>query len=154
MATKPDFIEYVREQLTGAGAVSYRRMFGEYAVYLDEKVVALVCDNQLFVKPTAAGRAFLGSVVEAPPYPGATLYFLVDEALESPQDAAQLIRITARELPLPKPKFKPKAGAKAKSKAKSKARATAKSEAKPTAKAGAAAKSARNARRPSRVKPG
>ena len=143
MATKPDFIAYVREQLAGAGAVSYRRMFGEYAVYLDEKVVALVCDNQLFVKPTAAGRAFLGSVVEAPPFPGATLYFLVDETLESPQEAAQLIRITARELPLPKPKSKPKARARARAKAKSKA--------KPTAKAGAAAKSAR---RPSRVKPG
>ena len=104
MATKADFIEYVREQLAGAGAVSYRRMFGEYAVYLDDKVVALVCDNQLFVKPTAGGRAFLGSVNEAPPYPGASMYFLVDEALESPPEVAQLIRITARELPVPKAK--------------------------------------------------
>jgi TfoX/Sxy family transcriptional regulator of competence genes len=113
MATKADFIEYVREQLAGAGAVSFRRMFGEYAVYLDERVVALVCDNQLFVKPTAGGRAFLGTVTEAPPYPGASRYFLVDEALESPQEVAQLIRITARELPAPKPK----AGARTKSKA-------------------------------------
>jgi TfoX/Sxy family transcriptional regulator of competence genes len=104
MATKADFIEYVREQLAGAGAVSYRRMFGEYAVYLDGKVVGLVCDNQLFVKPTAGGRALLGSVTEAPPFPGATLWFLVDEALESPQEVAQLIRLTARELPLPEPK--------------------------------------------------
>jgi len=123
MATKADFIEYVREQLAGAGAVSYRRMFGEYAVYLDDKVVALVCDNQLFVKPTAGGRAFLGSVNEAPPYPGASMYFLVDDALESPQEMAQLVRITARELPAPK--------AKAKSEAKSKARAKAKPKPKP-----------------------
>jgi TfoX/Sxy family transcriptional regulator of competence genes len=119
MATKADFIEYVREQLAGAGTVSYRRMFGEYAVYLDDKVVALVCDNQLFVKPTAGGRAFLGDVNEAPPYPGASMYFLVDDALESPQEMAQLIRITARELPVPKPKAravaKAKPGAKARS---------------------------------------
>ena len=120
MATKADFIEYVREQLAGAGAVSYRRMFGEYAVYLDDRVVALVCDNQLFVKPTAGGRAFLGSVTEAPPYPGASMYFLVDEALESPQEVAQLIRITARELPAAKPKKAkaPKAKAKVKPKPK------------------------------------
>jgi TfoX/Sxy family transcriptional regulator of competence genes len=126
MATKADFIEYVREQLAGAGAVSYRRMFGEYAVYLDDRVVALVCDNQLFVKPTAGGRAFLGSVTEVPPFPGASMYFLVDEALESPQDVAQLIRITARELPAqkpkdgarskPKPKPKPRSVSRAKSK--------------------------------------
>jgi TfoX/Sxy family transcriptional regulator of competence genes len=125
MATKADFIEYVREQLAGAGAVSYRRMFGEYAVYLDDRVVALVCDNQLFVKPTAGGRAFLGSVTEAPPFPGASMYFLVDEALESPPEVAQLIRITARELPAQKPKAgavakgKPKSVSRAKSKAKS-----------------------------------
>ena len=124
MATKPDFIEYVREQLAGAGAVSYRRMFGEYAVYLDDKVVALVCDNQLFVKPTVAGRAFLGTVIEAPPYPGASMYFLVDEALESPQEVAQLIRLTARELPLPKPK--PKGEPKKRPKSKAKAKRTAK----------------------------
>ena len=58
MATKADFIEYVREQLVGAGAMSYRKMFGEYAVYLDGKVVALVCDNQLFVKPTTAAVSY------------------------------------------------------------------------------------------------
>ncbi len=131
MATKADFIEYVREQLAGAGTVSYRRMFGEYAVYLDDRVVALVCDNQLFVKPTAGGRAFLGSVTEAPPYPGASMYFLVDEVLESPQEVAQLIRVTARELPAAKPR-KPRMP-KAKSRAKSKARLKVKSSTKPRA---------------------
>jgi TfoX/Sxy family transcriptional regulator of competence genes len=118
MATKADFIEYVREQLASAGAVSYRRMFGEYAVYLDGKVVGLVCDNQLFVKPTAGGRALLGSVTEAPPFPGATPWFLVDEALESPQEVVQLVRVTACELPLPKPKGAPKAKVRTKAKAK------------------------------------
>ena len=44
-------------------------MFGEYALYIDEKVVALICDNQVFVKPTAAGLEVLGEVIEAPPYP-------------------------------------------------------------------------------------
>jgi hypothetical protein len=29
---------------------------GEYAIYCNGKVVALVCDNQLFVKPTEAAQ--------------------------------------------------------------------------------------------------
>jgi TfoX/Sxy family transcriptional regulator of competence genes len=45
-------MEYICEQIAEAGNISYKKMFGEYAVYCDEKVVAFVCDNQLFVKPT------------------------------------------------------------------------------------------------------
>jgi TfoX/Sxy family transcriptional regulator of competence genes len=79
-------------------------MFGEYAIYCDGKVVALVCDNQLFVKPTAAGRALLGAVTEASPYEGAKPHFLVAEQLDDPSLMSQLVRITAAELPAPKPK--------------------------------------------------
>ena len=57
MATNADFMEYVREQIGAAGEVAFRKMFGEYAVYLGGKVVALLCDNQFYLKPTAAGRA-------------------------------------------------------------------------------------------------
>ena len=69
MASDLTFVEYVRDQMRGAGAVTFKSMFGEYALYIDEKIVALVCDNQLFVKPTKAGRALLGAVTEASPYP-------------------------------------------------------------------------------------
>ena len=55
MASHPEFVRFVCEQLRGAGAVSSKRMFGEAAVYLHGKVVGLVCDNQLFVKPTGRG---------------------------------------------------------------------------------------------------
>ena len=78
MASDIGFVEYVCEQIRGAGQVSHRRMFGEFAVYCDGKVVALVCDNQFFLKPTDAGKALLDRVKEAPPYPGAKPYFLID----------------------------------------------------------------------------
>ena len=100
-------MEFLADQMAGAGEISYRKMFGEYAVYLDGKVVALVCDNQLFVKPTAAGRAFIGAPVEAPAYPGAKNFFLIEDAFEDREWISELIRITARDLPAPKPK-KPK----------------------------------------------
>lgn len=87
-----------------AGVISYRKMFGEYALYCNNKVVALVCDNQLFVKPTRAGNDYIGNPVEAPPYPGAKPYFLIEEKSEDPDWLGELIRITERELPVPKPK--------------------------------------------------
>jgi TfoX/Sxy family transcriptional regulator of competence genes len=107
MASDLSFAEYVREQLSGAGQVSFKKMFGEYAIYCDGKVVALIADNQLFVKPTVAGRASLGKVTEAPPYPGAKPYFLVDALLDDPTALVALIRLTANELPAPKPKKAP-----------------------------------------------
>ena len=107
MATDQEFMEFLADQMSGAGEVSYRKMFGEYAVYCDGKVVALVCDNQLFVKPTSAGRAYVGEPTEAPAYPGAKNSFLIEDAFEDREWISELIRITAQELPAPKPK-KPK----------------------------------------------
>jgi len=94
--------------MEGAGPVSARKMFGDYAVYSRGKVVALICDNQLFVKPTQAGRKFIGDVVEAPAYPGARPSFLIGEEMEDGDWLGQLIRLTEKELPLPKPKKKKK----------------------------------------------
>ena len=56
MSTKQSTIDYLLDQLLGAGDVRARKMFGEYALYLDDKVVALVCNQQLFAKITPAGK--------------------------------------------------------------------------------------------------
>lgn len=106
MATDAEFVEFLADQMAGAGEIAFRKMFGEYALYCDGKVVALVCDNQLFVKPTPGGRAHIGEPVEAPPYPGAKSSFLIEAAFEDREWIAALIRLTARELPPPKPKSK------------------------------------------------
>lgn len=117
MATRQDTIDYLLDQAARAGRVSAKKMFGEYALYCEGKTVALVCDDQLFIKPTDAGRAFIGKVREGSPYPGAKPWFLIDgDACEDADWLSELIRITARELPPPKVKTK-----KAKPKAKSKA---------------------------------
>lgn len=106
MSSDPVFVEYVCDQIGGAGSIAYRKMFGDYAIYCDGKVVALVCDNQFFVKPTAGGRAFIGAVAEGLPYPGAKPYFLIGDELDDREWASNLVRITAREVPPPKPKKK------------------------------------------------
>jgi len=108
MASDSRFINYVMDQIGSAGQVAYRKMFGEYAVYCDERVVALVCDNQFYLKPTPGARALLSEVTEAAPYPGAKPYWLLADQLDDREAMVRLVRLTASELPLPKPK-KPRA---------------------------------------------
>ena len=105
MATKQSTVDYLLEQIENAGNVRSRKMFGEYAIYCNDKVVALVCDDKLFVKPTEAGKEFLQTIEEAPPYPGAKPYFFISgDQWEDREWLTLLIAKTAEELPLPKPK--------------------------------------------------
>ena len=106
MASEENFVKFVVDQIENAGVITYKKMFGEYAIYSNGKLVALVCDNKLFVKQTAGGRSFIDEIVEAPPYPGAKLSFLIEEKIEDREWLSDLIRITAKELPAPKPKKK------------------------------------------------
>ena len=108
MASDKSFVEFIVDQIENVGQITFKKMFGEYALYCDGKVVALVCDNRLFIKPTEGGRAFIGDVVEAPAYTGATPSFLIDARVEDRQWISNLIRITYAELPEQKPKKKKK----------------------------------------------
>ncbi|MBP9669888.1 TfoX/Sxy family protein [Candidatus Woesebacteria bacterium] len=110
MSTSADTIIYLSDQLTSLGSrIRTRKMFGEYAMYCDERVVALICDDQLFVKITDPGKLFVGSKYEEGfPYPGAKPAILVGgDIIENKEAFAQLIDITAKAVPMPKPK-KPK----------------------------------------------
>ena len=107
MSSSQDTVDFVVEQIAGAGVVSAKKMFGEYGVFCDGKMAAIVADDQLYVKPTAAGRAFLEVVEEVPPFPGAKPYFLISgERWDDHEWLSELIRLTSAELPLPVKKKK------------------------------------------------
>lgn len=109
MASHQGTVDFLLEQMAGAGVVTARKMFGEYGIYCAGRMVALVCDDRLFVKPTAAGRSFAGLTEEAPPYPGAKPHLLIGDArLDDADWLGQLIRITAADLPEPGPKTRRK----------------------------------------------
>jgi TfoX/Sxy family transcriptional regulator of competence genes len=112
MASDEKFMAFVRDQLRDSRDISYRKMFGEYAIYKGRKVVALVCDNQLFVKPTPGGKALLDPPREAQPFPGAKPWYVISDALDDAESLSHLIAVTARDLPEPPPK-KPKSKKKA-----------------------------------------
>jgi TfoX/Sxy family transcriptional regulator of competence genes len=111
MATQQRTVDYLLEQAKGAGTVSAKPMFGEYGVYVDGKMIGSICDDQLYVKQTEAGRLHAEPVAEAPPYPGAKPQLLIEaDRWDDAEWLGDLLRLTAAELPIPKPR-KPKRGA-------------------------------------------
>lgn len=105
MATRQSTVDYIVDQAKSANRVSARKMFGEYALYSGDTLVALICDDTLFVKPTQEGRAHIGPVVEAPAYKGAKPSFKIDEdRIDDADWLAELLRLTAAALPPPLPK--------------------------------------------------
>jgi len=104
MASDLSFIEYVTDNMKNCGAIRFRKMFGEYGVYCNDKIVALVCDNQLFVKQTIAGREFIEDITLAPAYPNAKDSFLITDEIDDSEWLSELIKITEKELPKPKAK--------------------------------------------------
>jgi TfoX/Sxy family transcriptional regulator of competence genes len=104
MATSTEFVDYVAEQIALGDRLTRKKMFGEYALYVDGKVVAFACDNSLFVKPSAAVARLAPGLPQRPPYPGATDYPVADELLDDSDALRRLIVETALLMPAPKPK--------------------------------------------------
>lgn len=105
MASNEETVVFILDQIKSAGNISAKKMFGEYAIYCNNKVVALVCDDMLYIKPTTSGKSFMRQVDEKPPYPGAKNYYLVSGDLwEQSEWLSELIKITEEELPIPNPK--------------------------------------------------
>jgi len=106
MSTSQDTVNFLLDQLSGLADVHMRKMFGEYALYCGDKVVALVCDNQLFVKLTPPGKALVGpGYQEGEAYPGAKPSMLIGaDLIEDDERLCELVRVTAAALPPPKPK--------------------------------------------------
>ncbi|MDO5377805.1 MAG: TfoX/Sxy family protein [Clostridia bacterium] len=101
MASSPEFVRYVAEQMGMAGVIAYRKMFGEYGLYCDGKFFAMICDDQLFFKPTEQARSLAAElhvdVLEAPPYSGARNALLV-ENVDNREALSALARATCDAL--------------------------------------------------------
>ena len=103
MATTKHYIEYVCERLHGAGGLRYRKMFGEYMVYVNDKPVLLVCDNTVFVKIVPELAALMADAERGLPYEGAKAMLLIDE-VDDRAALASLFNALYDDLPAPKPK--------------------------------------------------
>ena len=104
MATTVDFVEYVREQINGVGIVRYRKMFGDYMVYVNEKPMLLVCDNTVFVKILDCISEKMKDAAKGFPYTGAKEHYILD--IDDSEFSKEVITLLEPVIPIPKPKKK------------------------------------------------
>ena len=104
MATSLDYIEYVCEQIVGDYAVRYKKMFGEYMVYVNDKPILLVCDNCVYVKILPELDAIMTNAERAIPYDGTKEHYVLD--MDSGEKVRAVIAVLERITPIPKSKAK------------------------------------------------
>jgi DNA transformation protein len=105
MSSKQDTVDFILEQTANAGSMRARKMFGDYALYCDDKVVGLICDDNLFIKFTDKGKEFAKErYTEGYAYKGAKSSMNVTDSIDDRDFLQALVRITADVLPLPKKK--------------------------------------------------
>lgn len=105
MATRTETIEDILAAAGDALDLHPRKMFGEYGLYLGGKMVAMACDDTLFVKDVPVAIERLGNPEMRPPYPGAKAHLVVSrDFMDQPSRLADLLRSLERALPAPKPK--------------------------------------------------
>lgn len=97
MATTKEYMDFVCDQLNAIGGVpySYKKMFGEYLVYINQKPAILVCDNTVFVKKLPRLAELLEDVPEGVPYEGAKPHYLLD--MENRELTERVIQVLTEE---------------------------------------------------------
>lgn len=102
MATSQEYIEFVCEQLVGIENVRYKKMFGEYMVYVNDKPVLLVCDNTVYVKKLPEIEELMSGAECGVPYDSAKEHYILD--IEDRELTAKAVEILERITPVPKKK--------------------------------------------------
>ena len=103
MASNADFVQFIADQCAEAGEIVTRKMFGDYGIYCNGKIIGLICDDRFYLKPTEAGKALLRKIELRPPYEGAKDYFYIED-VDDHEYLSTLVRATCKALPEPKPK--------------------------------------------------
>ena len=104
MGTSLEFIEYVMEQIADCGDIRYKKMFGEYMVYVNNKPILLVCDNSVFVKILPCLNALMNGANCGFPYAGAKDHYILD--IDNAETTRAVIAILEQVIPFPKPRKK------------------------------------------------
>ena len=104
MATTPEHLEFVLEQLPPLWSIRSRKMFGEYMIYLNDKPILALCDNTVFVKKLPVLGDIMANSACGCPYEGAKEHYILD--IDDTDLARQVVAVLETVTPLPKPKKK------------------------------------------------
>jgi len=78
MATSQDYMDCLFDQIDNKWNKRYRKMFGEYMFYINDKPVLLVCDNTVYVKILDCISSIIPNESKGFPYKGAKEHYIVD----------------------------------------------------------------------------
>ena len=107
MSTQKDTVAYILETLGNDTRFTTRALFGEYALYADGRVVALICDDLLYVKITPQSEELETFCEKDSPYEGAKLHYLIEEnQLHEIENLPSILCSISHALPPAKPKKK------------------------------------------------
>ena len=104
MATSIDYIEFVCEEISGTGDIRYKKMFGEYMVYVNDKPLLLICDSTVYVKKLDVIEHLMEDADTGIPYNGAKEHYILD--VEEKTVAHEVIRILEAVIKVPKTRKK------------------------------------------------
>lgn len=104
MASNIDFVNYVVDQIGGVGEISYRKMFGEYMVYVNQKPIVLICDNTAYVKKLDCVKELMETEETGYPYDGAKEHYILD--IDDRETAKNIVLALEKVIPVPKKKVK------------------------------------------------
>ena len=104
MATTAEYIEFICDQIQGVGVVRYKKMFGEYMVYVDDKPILLVCDSTIFVKKLECIEEKMKGAETGIPYKGAKEHYILD--IDNRDLCKEVIELLKEVIPVPKPRKK------------------------------------------------
>jgi TfoX/Sxy family transcriptional regulator of competence genes len=104
MATTNEYIEYICEQIKGIGEIRYKKMFGEFMVYLNDKPVIIVCNNVPFVKKLDCIENMMQDAEIGFPYKGAKEHYVLD--IDNMEFCKSVLIEIEKVTPIPKPKKK------------------------------------------------
>ena len=105
MPTSEEYIEFECEQILDVGIIRYKKMFGEYMIYVNDKPVLLVCDSTVYVKKLDCIDELMREADRGFPYKGAKEHYVLD--VEDTDFCKEIVEILEKVTPIPKPKKKP-----------------------------------------------
>ena len=88
MSSNVELVKYVAEQIAEVGEVTYRKMFGEYMIYINAKTVLLICDDIVFIRKWENIEELCRDCATGVPYHNAKEHYVLD-----PDDKDFLIKV-------------------------------------------------------------
>lgn len=106
MASNKAYLDFILDQLSSLGGITFRPMMGEYILYYQGKVVGGIYDDRFLLKPTKNVLRLVEESGMPPamelPYEGAREMLAPDP--DDRERLCELVRAAAEDLPMPKKK--------------------------------------------------